>query len=240
MGSAFLQTKNRVLVKLLPRIRGVARVTLERLMLSSINLKKGDYEEMVRTIVSGTPEYAVAYTDGSAVVRGEFKGRGGFGVYIQQEGKKDRMFSLGFKHTKTGRMEVMALLWAIRAFPKHHLRDSKNSLYLTVYSDSEYVVKAFTEGRLKRWQQAGWRNTSGEVANQDLWAHVLGALGARIYLTLQMKHIRGHQIDKAKTQEEKDLLKQDPHVRGNLIADRLADYKRHTTLHEEVDLEDRT
>ena len=52
----------------------------------------------------------VAYTDGSAVVRGKMAGAGGFGTYFPKHlDGKPKAYSLGFKETKTGRMEIMAL-----------------------------------------------------------------------------------------------------------------------------------
>lgn len=167
-----------------------------------------------------------AYTDGSAVVRGKSKGNGGFGTYLPNLFGEKVAYSLGFVETKTGRMEISALYYAIKAMPLRR----NYPVTLRVYSDSEYVVKAFAEGRLVKWIQAGWRNTSGEVKNIDLWKHVLEELNKRGYMRLDMKHIRSHQVEKEKDPKKKELLLQDPHIRGNMVADRLADYKRHKTL----------
>jgi len=165
----------------------------------------------------------IAYTDGSAVVCGPDKGKGGFGTFFPDLYGKRKLFSLGFRETKTGRMEVMALLYAIIALPKK----SKERVRLTVYSDSEYVVKCFTEKRLQKWISAGWRNSSGKVKNQDLWEHILEALNERRYLVLEMIHIYSHQVEKEKNKKKKKQLLKDPHIKGNMIADILADWKRH-------------
>lgn len=175
----------------------------------------------------------IVYTDGSAVAIGKNKGRGGFGTYFPDDffGKK-AAYSLGYKNTKTGRMELMALYFAIKHFDKHLTFEP---VVLTVYSDSEYVVKSFTEHRLERWINNGWRNSSGEVANIDLWKAIIHVLVERKYLTLKMKHIKSHQVEKAgkpKNQMLVNALMKNPHIRGNMIADRLADYKRHTNLKE--------
>jgi ribonuclease HI len=167
-----------------------------------------------------------AYTDGSAVVVGKRKGAGGFGCYFPSFYGNKLAYSLGYEDTKTGRMEIMALLYAIESFYVNH----KERVLLQVYSDSEYVVKSFTERRLQKWMLAGWTNTSGAVKNRDLWERVVKALNDRKYLQLQMIHIRSHQVEKEKDEEKKKLLMLDENIIGNMMADRLADYKRHTTL----------
>lgn len=166
----------------------------------------------------------IAYTDGSAVVKGSAKGNGGFGTYFPSLYGRPKAFSLGFKSTKTGRMEISALYYAIVAVKEDFPG------YLRVYSDSEYVVKTFTENRLQKWIQAGWRNTSGEVKNKDLWEAVKRELDARPKMTLEMIHIRSHQVEKEKDPTKRAELMSDENIRGNMMADKLADYKRHKTL----------
>lgn len=170
----------------------------------------------------------VAYTDGSAVVKGSCKGHGGFGVYFPNLNGSKAAFSLGFKDTKTGRMEISALYYAIKNAP--------SDCTLIVYSDSEYVVKSFTENRLNKWVANGWRNTSGEVKNKDLWSKVLQAIEEKSNFILEMRHIRSHQVEKEKDKEKKKELLADPNIIGNMMADKLADYKRHKQLLESDEL----
>ena len=166
----------------------------------------------------------IAYTDGSAVVRGKSKGHGGFGTYFPDLYGSKSAFSLGFKTTKTGRMEVSALYYAINAIKKDH------KVELIVYSDSEYVVKSFTENRLWRWIANGWRSSGGSIANIDLWKPIVQALEDRPLMKLTMIHIRSHQVEKEKNPVAKAYLMLDPNIIGNMMADRLADYKRHKQL----------
>jgi ribonuclease HI len=166
----------------------------------------------------------IAYTDGSAVVKGRAKGNGGFGTYFPNLYGSRTAFSLGFEDTKTGRMELSALYYAITAI------ELDQAVTLVVYSDSEYVVKSFTLGRLDKWIKAGWRNTSGEVKNQDMWKAIKQELNARPKMELEMIHIRSHQVEKEKDPIKKKLLMNDPNIIGNMMADRLADYKRHKQL----------
>jgi ribonuclease HI len=168
----------------------------------------------------------IAYTDGSAVVSGANKGKGGFGTYFPDLFGKRVAYSQGFKVALTGQMEVLALLHAIQAMP---LRSSE-PIELKIYSDSEYVVKSFTENRLLKWEAAGWINSSGEVKNKMLWQEILSSLKAREYLKLTMEWIKSHQVEKCKVPYEKEQLLKDPNIIGNMMADKLADYKRHKFL----------
>lgn len=80
------------------------------------------------------------------------------------------------------RMEVFAVIQA--------LDQLKKPCKVTVYSDSAYLVNAFTQGWLRNWQRNGWKTASKQpVENQDLW---------RLLLTLVQSHevsfvkVRGH------------------------------------------------
>ncbi|UXQ88829.1 RNase [Tenacibaculum phage Larrie] len=173
----------------------------------------------------------LVYTDGSAVVTGKNKGNGGFGTYFPDLNGEKTAFSLGYKHTKTGRVEILALMYAIKALPLK----SKEVINLIVYADSEYVIKSFTEGRLENWQNNGWktkpfRGKVEDIKNKELWLEVLRQIDKRPFLKLTFNHIRSHQVEKEKDPIKKAKLLKDPHIRGNMIADKLADYKRHKVL----------
>jgi len=176
---------------------------------------------------TGSNKIINCYTDGSAVAHGKNKGLGGFGTYFPDIFGDKKAFSLGFKDTKTGRVELIALLFALvglRNYIKANVIKEKINLF--VYSDSQYVVKSFTEHRLERWISSGWKNSAGDVANKDLWVKILSELYG-LNINFNIKHIKAHQVDKEKDECKKQELLKDPHIRGNLIADKLADYKRH-------------
>jgi len=95
------------------------------------------------------------YTDGSA--RGN-PGRGGYGTILMM-GAHRKELSQGFRLTTNNRMELMAIIAGLRAMKKTGLR-------LTVFSDSQYVVRAIKEGWLKKWVATGF---AGGKKNRDLW-----------------------------------------------------------------------
>ena len=168
-------------------------------------------------------EKVIAYTDGSAVASGNLKGNGGFGTFFPNLFGKKVAYSKGYLNTKTGRMEQVALLYAIKAIPKDY------ECVLEVYSDSQYVVKTFTENRLSKWIRNNWMSYDKPIANVDLWKKIKEELDSRKKMRLKMVWIKAHQLDKLKKSEKSKRMEllSDPHVAGNAVADSLADHKRH-------------
>ncbi len=110
------------------------------------------------------------YTDGSA--RGNPDGPGGYGaivVYIDAKGiEHEREYSAGFIKTTNNRMELMAAIVGIEALTK--------PCNVLVYSDSQYLVKAFNDHWLEGWIKKNWTRGKNEpVKNIDLWKRLLKA-----------------------------------------------------------------
>lgn len=95
------------------------------------------------------------YTDGSS--RGN-PGPGGYGA-ILLAGQHRKELSQGYRRTTNNRMELMAVIAGLKALKKVGMK-------VTVYSDSQYVVKAVEEGWLKNWIRT---NFKGGKKNKDLW-----------------------------------------------------------------------
>lgn len=123
-------------------------------------------------------QHILIYTDGSS--RGN-PGPGGYGVVlIWGEVKKE--LSQGYRLTTNNRMELMAVIAALEAM-------KKNNLSLLIYSDSNYVVKAFEEGWLKNWIRTDFK---GGKKNKDLWLR-FDTLSKNH--TLKFKWVKGHHTD---------------------------------------------
>ncbi|MBQ0026333.1 MAG: ribonuclease HI, partial [Lachnospiraceae bacterium] len=58
-----------------------------------------------------------------------------------------------------------------------------------ITSDSAYLVHAFTEGWLIKWQAAGWKRGKEPVKNIDLWKKLL--LAAKPH-TITWNWVKGH------------------------------------------------
>lgn len=95
------------------------------------------------------------YTDGSS--RGN-PGPGGFGAILMSGGKMKEL-SGGYRKTTNNRMELMGVIAALGAL-------KKEGLNVTVYTDSQYIVKAVKEGWLAKWLAT---NFAGGKKNKDLW-----------------------------------------------------------------------
>lgn len=97
------------------------------------------------------------YTDGSS--RGN-PGPGGYGAILIWKGQSKEI-SAGYRRTTNNRMELMSVIAALESL-------KRNGVDIVVYSDSQYVVKAVTEGWLQKWIRTGF---SGGKKNRDLWMH---------------------------------------------------------------------
>ena len=95
------------------------------------------------------------YTDGAA--RGN-PGPGGYGVVLMS-GKHRKELSGGYRLTTNNRMELLAVIEGLKAL-------KKDGMNVTIYSDSQYVVKAWNEGWLNTWIKT---NFKGDKKNPDLW-----------------------------------------------------------------------
>lgn len=95
------------------------------------------------------------YTDGSS--RGN-PGPGGYGTILLY-GSLRKELSQGFRMTTNNRMELMAVIAGLQAL-------RKEDIPVTIYSDSQYVVKAIEQGWLKNWIATDFK---GGKKNKDLW-----------------------------------------------------------------------
>lgn len=100
----------------------------------------------------------IIYTDGAALGN---PGRGGYGAVLMF-GNHKKEISAGFEHTTNNRMELLAVIEALRQI-------KKTGVPVTIYSDSKYVVDAINQSWLEGWIKKGWV----KVKNVDLWKQFL-------------------------------------------------------------------
>ena len=143
------------------------------------------------------------YTDGSS--RGN-PGPGGYGT-ILISGTHKKELSQGYLKTTNNRMELMAVIAGLKAL-------KKEGMNITIYSDSQYVVKAWEQGWLKNWIKT---NFKGGKKNPDLWLE---------FYELSRKHtikfiwVKGHANNPFNN-------------RCDQLATAAADGHTHTLLHDE-------
>ena len=115
------------------------------------------------------------YTDGAS--RGN-PGPGGYGTILFW-GDHRKELSAGYRYTTNNRMELMAVIAGLEAL-------KRDSLKITVYSDSQYIVKAIEEGWLNNWIAT---NFKGGKKNKDLWLHYYELSRKN---TIRFVWVRGH------------------------------------------------
>ena len=97
------------------------------------------------------------FTDGSCYGN---PGRGGFCAIIRN-GKESQTITGSVPFSTNNRMELAAVIEGLTAVPEGSA--------VTVFTDSGYIERAVNEGRLKEWQNNGWRRikTGEPVKNAD-------------------------------------------------------------------------
>lgn len=124
------------------------------------------------------------FTDGAA--RGNPDGPGGYGVIIHYTDPKGKLhikeISEGFEKTTNNRMELMAVIAGLEALNRPCEAD--------IYSDSQYVIRAFNDHWIDSWIRKGWKKSDGkEVLNIDLWQRLLAAAKPH---TITWHWVKGH------------------------------------------------
>jgi ribonuclease HI len=117
----------------------------------------------------------IMYTDGSS--RGN-PGPGGYGV-ILMSGQLRKELSQGYRRTTNNRMELMGVIAGLEAM-------KKKGMNITIYTDSQYIVKAVKEGWLNKWLAT---NFAKGKKNKDLWVRFYN-----LYKQHQVKFVwvKGH------------------------------------------------
>ena len=117
----------------------------------------------------------IIYTDGSS--RGN-PGPGGFGAILMW-GDKRKEISAGYRRTTNNRMELLGVITALESL-------TKKNIPLTIYTDSQYIVKAVQEKWLDKWIKT---NFAGGKKNKDLWTRFFNL--AKDY-QITFKWVKGH------------------------------------------------
>lgn len=124
------------------------------------------------------------YTDGAA--RGNPDGPGGYGFVLRFVDSRgvlhEKEGSQGYVQTTNNRMELMAAIAGLECLTK--------PCRVALYSDSQYLVKAFTEHWIDAWVSKGWKRGRNEpVKNTDLWKRLLEAAAPH---SIQYVWVKGH------------------------------------------------
>ena len=143
----------------------------------------------------------IIYTDGSS--RGN-PGPGGYGIVMEDcKTGFTKQYSQGFRKTTNNRMELLAVIEALKKLTKKELK-------ITVFTDSKYVVDAVE----KKWVFSWEKNNFNKKKNPDLWIRFLKIFRKH---SVRFIWIKGH--SNIKENERCDKLAVDAAESSNLKKD---------------------
>lgn len=118
------------------------------------------------------------YTDGACSGN---PGKGGWGSILIY-GDVVKELSGGEDNTTNNRMELKAVIEGLKAL--------KSSCDVEIYSDSAYVVNAFTQKWIDNWIKNNWKTADKKsVKNVDLWQELLVLIKTH---NVTFKKVKGH------------------------------------------------
>ena len=133
---------------------------------------------------SAKPPHIEIFTDGSCI---QNPGPGGWAAVIIKDGE-EKEISGGDKLTTNNRMELLAVISALRTLP--------DGCDVTVTTDSQYVSNAFNKGWITKWERQNWmRNRKEAVINPDLWKELLSLTRKHKVKFVWVKGHAGHKYN---------------------------------------------
>lgn len=121
----------------------------------------------------------IIYCDGACLGN---PGPGGYAALLMLAQSQHERVVSGFEYqTTNNRMELRAAIEGLRALTKKCL--------VTLYTDSQYVVKGMNEW-MAGWQRSGFKNShKKDIANVDLWRDLLKEAMAH---EVSFRWVKGH------------------------------------------------
>ncbi|KRQ88105.1 Ribonuclease HI [Caloramator mitchellensis] len=126
----------------------------------------------------------IIYTDGGCRGNGNEEAVGGYGAVLIY---KDtiRTIKKGFNKTTNNIMELTAAIDALSLL--------KEPCKVKLYSDSAYLVNAFNNKWVQKWQINGWKTANKEpVKNKELWEKLIEL--SKIH-DIEFIKVKGHADD---------------------------------------------
>jgi len=108
-------------------------------------------------------------------------GPGGWAALLRF-GPHEKLMSGGEPDTTNNRMELKAVIEGLRCLTER--------CQVLIVTDSQYVMKAFSEGWYANWLRNGWRTADRKpVKNKDLWEDLQTEIERH---EVQWKWVKGH------------------------------------------------
>ena len=121
------------------------------------------------------------FTDGACLGN---PGPGGWASILREADGSDVIRTGGEPSSTNNRMELLAVIDALESLSEPSR--------VTIYSDSEYVLKGLSEW-MSGWKAKGWKKADGKtVMNLDLWQRLEGQSSRHQLTTHWVKGHAGH------------------------------------------------
>jgi ribonuclease HI len=103
--------------------------------------------------------------------------------YVDAKGQEHiKELSAGYDKTTNNRMELMGAIVGLESLNR--------SCDVALYSDSQYVIKAFNDKWLDGWIKRGWKTAGKQpVKNVELWKRLLEAAKPH---NIKWNWVKGH------------------------------------------------
>lgn len=129
----------------------------------------------------GKKSSVIIYTDGACSGN---PGPGGWAALLQWN-NKEKTLTGGTKDTTNNRMEMKAVIEALKAL--------KRPCRVNIHSDSALIVNTFQQNWIEGWIRRGWKKVNKKpVENQELWKEMLAAMQPH---EVSWTKVKGHADD---------------------------------------------
>lgn len=132
-----------------------------------------------------------AYTDGGVRGNGKKDSLGGWSYHILLENTSKKGYSKlvagvdSSGNATNNTMEMQAVIEAMKAIK------NPSNVFLSIYSDSAYVVNCFNDEWYVGWQKRGWKNSKGKpVENRAIWEEMISLKDG--FANVQFIKVKGH------------------------------------------------
>ena len=125
------------------------------------------------------------YTDGGARGNGTKDALGAIGVVLMDDNGNRKEVKKAYLGTTNNIMELTAAVEGLKLL--------REPCEVTLYSDSAYLVNAFNQRWVEKWQRNGWRTANKEpVKNKEIWKELIDLM--KIHEVMFVK-VKGHSDD---------------------------------------------
>ena len=149
----------------------------------------------------------IVFTDGACTNNGYKNAKAGIGVYFNENDGRNVSRAITGKQTNNT-AELSAVIEVFKILEN----DIKENKKITIYTDSEYVIKCCGSYG-EKCERSKWRNKKGYIPNHELVKLIYELFKQNQYVTIE--HVKAH------------TGKQDYLSKGNEGADRLANEAIH-------------